>query len=228
MLEHITRRREETSKNRLNLHCISRRLKWPSRCSEFPLPWTTSTGCLTSGILLSWRQNVLQSLTSWPGFACHTSIMSSPSQPPRISPASSAPVRADQQPDGDGDIDNGDNADNEDEPAGGDLPMSMTASVILTNLPRDASQALQEVDEIDNRKGMHVVCFLANGDGGWNGEGERVMRVSFLDFHGSMCTRGVVHFSSSIGHWRCSGTRLTLSFWLQCLSAFNLSAPLQS
>ncbi|EHY57713.1 Ubiquitin-like protein [Exophiala dermatitidis] len=35
---------------------------------------------------------------------------------------------------------------------GGDLPMSMTASVILTNLPKDAGQALKEVDEIDNHK----------------------------------------------------------------------------
>ncbi|EXJ95182.1 autophagy-like protein 12 [Capronia coronata CBS 617.96] len=35
---------------------------------------------------------------------------------------------------------------------GGDLPMSMTASVILTHLPKDASQALKEVDEIDNHK----------------------------------------------------------------------------
>ncbi|KIX05779.1 uncharacterized protein Z518_03751 [Rhinocladiella mackenziei CBS 650.93] len=40
----------------------------------------------------------------------------------------------------------------DDTAAGGDLPMSMTASVILTNLPRDASQALKEVEEIDDRK----------------------------------------------------------------------------
>lgn len=93
--------------------------------------------------------------------------MSLPPQPPRVSLASSAPA---QQPDGDVDIDNDlaaardndnndNNADNEDEPAGGDLPMSMTASVILTHLPRDASQALQEVDEIDNRKGMTCCVF---------------------------------------------------------------------
>ncbi|OAP58260.1 hypothetical protein AYL99_07350 [Fonsecaea erecta] len=36
--------------------------------------------------------------------------------------------------------------------AGGDLPMSMTASVMLTHLPKDASQALKEVEEIDDRK----------------------------------------------------------------------------
>jgi len=40
-----------------------------------------------------------------------------------------------------------------DEGTGGDLPMSMTASVILTNLPKDASQALRDVEEIDDRKG---------------------------------------------------------------------------
>ncbi|KAK5196680.1 Ubiquitin-like protein [Exophiala xenobiotica] len=34
----------------------------------------------------------------------------------------------------------------------GDLPMSMTASVILTNLPKDASAALKEVEELDERK----------------------------------------------------------------------------
>lgn len=36
---------------------------------------------------------------------------------------------------------------------GGDLPMSMMASVILTNLPKDASEALTRVDEIDDFKG---------------------------------------------------------------------------
>ncbi|KAK5206690.1 Ubiquitin-like protein [Exophiala xenobiotica] len=34
----------------------------------------------------------------------------------------------------------------------GYLPMSMTASVILTNLPKDSSAALKEVEELDERK----------------------------------------------------------------------------
>jgi ubiquitin-like protein ATG12 len=41
-----------------------------------------------------------------------------------------------------------------DEDHGVDLPMSMTASVILTNLPKDASQALADVEALDDRKGM--------------------------------------------------------------------------
>ena len=40
-----------------------------------------------------------------------------------------------------------------DEDHGVDLPMSMTASVILTNLPKDASQALADVEALDDRKG---------------------------------------------------------------------------
>ena len=44
-----------------------------------------------------------------------------------------------------------------DEDHGVDLPMSMTASVILTNLPRDASQALADVEALDDRKGMNLL-----------------------------------------------------------------------
>lgn len=40
----------------------------------------------------------------------------------------------------------------EDHPA--DLPMSMTASVILTHLPQDASLALKDVERLDDVKGM--------------------------------------------------------------------------
>lgn len=39
-----------------------------------------------------------------------------------------------------------------DESPGADLPMTMTASVILTNLPKDASEALGEVDALDQGK----------------------------------------------------------------------------
>lgn len=46
-----------------------------------------------------------------------------------------------------------DDGDQDDETAGGNLPMSMSASVILTNLPKDASEALSLVDDLDNFKG---------------------------------------------------------------------------
>lgn len=43
-----------------------------------------------------------------------------------------------------------------------DLPMNMTASVMLTGLPRDAHQALADVEAIDDGKGMtdcfHSLC----------------------------------------------------------------------
>ncbi|EXJ72821.1 autophagy-like protein 12 [Cladophialophora psammophila CBS 110553] len=51
----------------------------------------------------------------------------------------------------DNDSGNGSNGEDDSGP-GGDLPMSMTASVMLTNLPKDASQALKEAEEIDDRK----------------------------------------------------------------------------
>ena len=35
--------------------------------------------------------------------------------------------------------------------------MSMTASVILTNLPKDATQALADVEALDDRKGRLLV-----------------------------------------------------------------------
>jgi ubiquitin-like protein ATG12 len=46
-----------------------------------------------------------------------------------------------------------------DEDHGVDLPMSMTASVILTNLPKDASQALADVEALDDRKGTTNIRF---------------------------------------------------------------------
>jgi ubiquitin-like protein ATG12 len=42
-----------------------------------------------------------------------------------------------------------------DEDPGVDLPMTMSASVILTNLPKDASEALGEVEALDKGKGMY-------------------------------------------------------------------------
>lgn len=52
----------------------------------------------------------------------------------------------------DNDNDENDN-DNDNDTATGDLPMSMHASVILTNLPKDASAALALVDDLDDFKG---------------------------------------------------------------------------
>lgn len=40
-----------------------------------------------------------------------------------------------------------------DDDHGADLPMNMSASVMLTNLPRDAHQALADVESIDSGKG---------------------------------------------------------------------------
>ncbi len=47
-----------------------------------------------------------------------------------------------------------------DEDPGVDLPMTMSASVILTNLPKDASEALGEVEALDKGKGMDFFLFL--------------------------------------------------------------------
>ena len=40
-----------------------------------------------------------------------------------------------------------------DEEQGADLPLTMSASVVLTGLPQDAHQALADVDAIDSGKG---------------------------------------------------------------------------
>jgi ubiquitin-like protein ATG12 len=40
-----------------------------------------------------------------------------------------------------------------DEEQGADLPLTMSASVVLTGLPRDAHQALADVEAIDAGKG---------------------------------------------------------------------------
>jgi ubiquitin-like protein ATG12 len=41
------------------------------------------------------------------------------------------------------------------EESGRDLPMSMTASIMLTQLPKDASQALKDIEAIDDHKSMY-------------------------------------------------------------------------
>ncbi len=48
-----------------------------------------------------------------------------------------------------------------DEDPGVDLPMTMSASVILTNLPKDASEALSEVEALDKGKGMYYIVQYA-------------------------------------------------------------------
>lgn len=52
-----------------------------------------------------------------------------------------------------------------DDDHGADLPMNMTASVMLTGLPRDAHQALADVETIDAGKGerpLNAVSFTEN------------------------------------------------------------------
>lgn len=65
------------------------------------------------------------------------SYRTSSGQPQDLSPSMDAPIPDDQH--------------------GADLPMNMTASVMLTGLPRDAHQALADVEHIDNHKGMHPI-----------------------------------------------------------------------
>ncbi|KAJ5889185.1 Autophagy-related protein 12 [Penicillium tannophilum] len=60
------------------------------------------------------------------------SYRTSSGQPQDSSPSMDAPIPDDQH--------------------GADLPMNMTASVMLTGLPRDAHQALADVEHIDNHK----------------------------------------------------------------------------
>lgn len=43
-----------------------------------------------------------------------------------------------------------------DEEQGVDLPLTMAASVVLTGLPKDAHQALTDVEAIDSGKGMRL------------------------------------------------------------------------
>jgi len=47
-----------------------------------------------------------------------------------------------------------------DEDHGVDLPMSMTASVVLTHLPKDATQALADVEALDDVKGWHFFTYF--------------------------------------------------------------------
>ncbi|EXJ89242.1 autophagy-like protein 12 [Capronia epimyces CBS 606.96] len=86
-----------------------------------------------------------------PGTGTSTNISTSTSISTRINNSNSNSNAAAAAPDDD-EAENENENDQEEFAGGGDLPMSMTASVILTNLPKDASQALKEVDEIDDRK----------------------------------------------------------------------------
>lgn len=49
-----------------------------------------------------------------------------------------------------------------DDEHGADLPMNMTASVMLTGLPRDAHQALADVEAIDAGKSERFPSALRN------------------------------------------------------------------
>ena len=95
--------------------------------------------------------------------------MSSPNLPLRASRSSATSQDQQQQPDINAEVagkspDDGNTKGDEetyaDQNENGDLPMSMTASVILTNLPKDASAALNEVEEMDERKGTSAFDLL--------------------------------------------------------------------
>ncbi|CAG8033034.1 unnamed protein product [Penicillium salamii] len=74
-----------------------------------------------------------------------TSIASSPKSSPNSEPSTlpHRPLRSSDSPR---------DAPIPDDDHGADLPMNMSASVMLTNLPRDATQALADVETIDSGK----------------------------------------------------------------------------
>lgn len=47
-----------------------------------------------------------------------------------------------------------------DEEHGADMPMTMSASVMLTSLPRDAHHALADAENIDTGKGVYYSIFF--------------------------------------------------------------------
>lgn len=85
----------------------------------------------------------------------------SPQDQSALRPSGSAtPINTSEQAEGNTDTSTPDDNDNDpttEDTAAGDLPMSMSASVILTNLPKDASHALALVDELDDFKGMAFI-----------------------------------------------------------------------
>lgn len=60
-----------------------------------------------------------------------------------------------------------------DDDRGADLPMNMTASVMLTGLPRDAHQALADVEAIDAGKGKKI----------WQGPDYQDLKSALLRSH---------------------------------------------
>lgn len=80
-----------------------------------------------------------------------------PSPEPNTSTLSHRPAGQRQELDSPGSNNGGGNAPNAgpipDEEHGGDMPMTMTASVVLTSLPRDAHQALADAEAVDAGKG---------------------------------------------------------------------------
>lgn len=88
-----------------------------------------------------------------------------PSPEPNSSAISYRPAGQRQELDSPGSSNSGGNAQNApipDEEHGGDMPMTMTASVVLTSLPRDAHQALADAEAIDAGKGelLHTLLVL--------------------------------------------------------------------
>lgn len=95
-----------------------------------------------------------------------------PSDPPLPEPNTSTishrPAGLRQEIDSPGSSNSAGNAPNApipDEEHGGDMPMTMTASVVLTSLPRDAHQALTDTEAIDAGKGwlLHTLGALRDG-----------------------------------------------------------------
>ncbi|ERF76529.1 Ubiquitin-like protein ATG12 [Endocarpon pusillum Z07020] len=101
--------------------------------------------------------------------------MASPSLPPSSTTTPSSGIGSDTPP----------AAIVPDEDPGVDLPMTMSASVILTNLPRDASQALSEVEALD--KGKVTVRFKPVGSA-------PILRTLVFKISASMKFETVVNF----------------------------------
>lgn len=100
------------------------------------------------------------------------SYIMNPSSPTRSPPSSPTPTLqstlnhrpSPRQPQSSGTPpNNSGNAPIPDDDHGADLPMNMSASVMLTNLPRDAHQALADVESIDSGKGNTLLFQRALG-----------------------------------------------------------------
>ena len=88
-----------------------------------------------------------------PSSPSERSILNSPAAPPEPSRLSHRPSLGRREQHSESASPNSGDAPIPDDEHGADLPMNMTASVLLTGLPRDAHQALADVEAIDAGKG---------------------------------------------------------------------------